>query len=473
MDKDAILGQLESAAKSIFDNLSLDNIFKSIGFDGNNPRLGWVIPPDFSDIEAELSECIELVSGKDKFIFAGMGGSINGIKTLISLSNSSNIYALDSLDPKAINEVLSSIGGLDKVLVCAVSKSGTTKETQLIAGSLRESLGSDYKKHFVWMSDKPSFEKLDSSGWQDAKKISIQVNGKDDIGGRFSSPHTMVFFFPLFLILRRDISKVRDLWEKYVSSRKEVIDKAYAYALKYKEINEGKFQVIIKDKVYEGIVNWVIQLFQESLGSKKDGFFVKALVTKPKTSLLGFKKIDAGIDTEDLYLYTMSCMHFLQMFTAFFSVFKGINFVSQPYVEIYKKELKKLEGKDIPSSETVSLKDLPAYIAKYLKPAYEFIDVILYSSENEVFINSLKSRLAKTFPDKKVSVFLGSDWNHHSYQAAFKDSKTLFVIAVRKNYERKSLFISPETAFRSSRMLQSISYATFKTLEDKAVYISF
>lgn len=473
MDKDLILGQLESAAEFRFDSLSPDNVFKSIGFDGDNLRLGWVIPPDFSDIEAELSELLKLAEGKDKFIFVGMGGSINGIKTLINLSNSSDIYALDSLDPKAINEVLSAIGRLDKVLVCAISKSGTTKETQLIAGSLREALGSDYKNNFVWMSDKPSFGKLDSFGWQDTKKISIQVNGKDDIGGRFSSPHTMVFLLPLLLVLNRDISKVRDLWEKYISLRKEVIDKAYAYALKYKDINEGKFQVTVKEEIYQGIVNWVIQLFQESLGSKKDGFFVKALVTKPKASLLGFKKIDAGKDSEDLYLYTMSCMYFLQMFTAFFAAFKGINFVSQPYVEIYKKELKKLEGKDIPSSETVPLKNLPAYIAKYLNPAYEFIDVILYSSENEIFINSLKSRLSEAFSDRKISVFLGSDWNHHSYQAAFKDSKTLFVIAVRSNYEGKSLFISPETASRNSLMLKAISYATFKTLEEKAVYISF
>ena len=128
---------LEAAAKSK-EEVPRRNSFRNIGFDGMNPRLGWVMPPAWSSVEEALQNSQLCLKGKDEFIFVGIGGSINSIKTVLSLNKKVNIHCIDSLDPQAVITVLSKIENLDKTAVIPISKSGTTKETQLIAHTLRE-----------------------------------------------------------------------------------------------------------------------------------------------------------------------------------------------------------------------------------------------------------------------------------------------------------------------------------------------
>ena len=72
---------------------------------------------------------------------------------MISLFDNASLYTIDSLDPAALKELSSKIGTkLAKTLVVPISKSGTTKETQLLSHSLRQlyiSSGiNDWQKHF-------------------------------------------------------------------------------------------------------------------------------------------------------------------------------------------------------------------------------------------------------------------------------------------------------------------------------------
>ncbi|HEC69009.1 MAG TPA: hypothetical protein ENI31_01795 [Candidatus Omnitrophica bacterium] len=468
MNKEKILGFLKEAVSSEKSSLSSENIFGEIGFDQSKCRLGWFIPPDFSLIEKALSNFLEVAKDKEEFIFVGMGGSINGIKALISLGEGKNFYTLDSLDPQAIEEVLSQIKNPSKTLVISISKSATTLETQLISRSLRDFFNNE--DNFLWLSDPSSFEKLDKLNWQKIRRFPIQVNSGEDIGGRFSCPHTLIFLIPLFLIFRKNLEKLKSFWTNYTAYRNYLIDKAWQEVEKVKLKDELKIFLEINRGNSLGLSNWVRQLFQESLGSK-DSFWVKTIVENSKVFLKDFISLDTELNIEGKFEYLAGLMYYLQLFIAFLSYYKKINFVNQPYVEVYKKELKNLK-ENFPQPLLLSLEELKDRINNSSFKELEFIDCILYFWPSEELTEKLKNYFSQEFPDKVFSLFLGSDWNHHSYQSAFKDKKSLYLIVAPFRERVDSKFLSEEKASENLTTLRKISYATFKTLEDKALYFS-
>ena len=140
-----IVDYLLNAAAKNRDSINSRNLFRNIGFDSNNPRLGWVNAPSWDKVNKALNECLEIIGNKKEFVFIGMGGSINGVKTVISLGLQTNVHSvkglpfnrihcLDSLDPAAFSNVLSQLKDLKKTMIIPISKSGVTKETQLLAG---------------------------------------------------------------------------------------------------------------------------------------------------------------------------------------------------------------------------------------------------------------------------------------------------------------------------------------------------
>ena len=480
MDKENLFDQLTQAAQSNFAELSDDNVFKNIGFDDQKPRLEWFLPPSETDLKEALNNFLNLVQGKEEFIFIGMGGSANGIKTLISLSGVDFIHVLDSLDNQAIDEVLSKIKDLDNTMVVAISKSGTTKETQLLAQTLKSVLGETREDNFLWIADPGAIAKLDDLGWQESQKITIQVDKKDGIGGRFSSPHTLVFLAPLILVLDRDVLKFSMLWEKYTTLHELLIERAYNYMLELQKLDDLNLLVEVKEEIIKGFDNWVIQLFQESLGSKNEGFFIKTLVKKEGQTIENFRKMTLGADiteqclgfgVEGTITYTMAYMYFLQVFSALLSFAKNINFVNQPFVEVYKKELKSLEGKEITSPKDVDLDGICQSIKEKILPKHKFIDCVLYFHPEKETMDRLKAVLEKSFPDKVISVFIGSDWNHHSYQAAFGDKSTLFLIINKALYSNFSS-IPKNKAAENLSTLKAISFATYKTIQEKSLYLA-
>lgn len=446
------------------------NPFSTTGFDNGAPRLGWVIPPSWEMIESVLKRLDEYFEGKNEFVFIGMGGSINGIKTLLALNKDAPVYCLDSLDPAAGDEILDRIKDKEKTLVIPITKSGTTTETQLLARTLKEVFTEHWDQHFLWLSDRPSFKKLDSLGWESCLRDTIQVDGKSDIGGRFSSPHSLVFLLPLYLVMNQDKKRIKELYLEYLSRVKQIEKDAYNLAAQYKEHDPAFFSILVKEKIREEITTWITQLFQESLGSKKDGFYVKTIVGETKEK--GFLPVRLTFDSESMHVYLMGLMHYLHIFVASFAFYKGVNFVNQPCVEEYKRAMKALRDTDLVISERISLERVMKEIKKKLSPSTKFIEILLYFHPKASVIEKLKALLKKHFPDKKVFVFLGSDWNHHSYQAAFGDIYSIYAILVLKDYLKKVPGISAQTLENNVSTLRRICEATYKTLQDKALYLS-
>lgn len=210
-------------------------------------------------------------------------------------------------------------------------------------------------------------------------------------------------------------------------------------------------------------------MFQESLGSKKTGFNPKTLVN-PERLPDEFELVEVRVDSSEPVLKMMLSMHILELFIAVFAYHKGINFVTQPEVDIYKRKMREASIEDIPTTEKVTMEKLPEIIRNILQlnATKRFIEVVCYWQLKEDERDHLCRLLRAAFSEKIILVFAGSDWNHHSYQAASRNEDTLFIILTKDSYKDEVEGISNYTLQRNVQTLKTIAYATYSTLKQKS-----
>jgi hypothetical protein len=380
------------------------------------------------------------------------------------------LYTLDSLDPEAIKDILEKIKDIEKTLVIPISKSGTTQETQLLSHTLKQLFGASWQRHFLWLSDPTAFEKLDSLGWQGVSKLAIQFDEDTDIGGRFSSPHTLIFFLPLFILLNKDFQALENIYNAYVSLQGAIRAQAYALAERYKDAKQAYFFPTIAGGFNERLSSWIVQLFQESLGSKDSRLAVKTRCAEEKNDL--FKPLELKIEIDNPVVSLIAKMYFFEVFIAFYSAFKKINFVDQDFVEKYKDQMRKLKEQTVSDIPMADIAEIIAQVKDKIKPAHKFIEVVLYFYADKKTIIKINKLFAKNFKGKTIFVFVGSDWNHHSYQAAFGEKYTFYVLLPMHSYNAQVNRIEQAMLNKNIETLKLISYATYLTLKDKAVLFS-
>lgn len=462
---------LAAASELTKEKIDSGNPYRDIGFDAGQPRLGWVMPQDTGEIKKFFELISPVLKDKEVFIFIGMGGSVNGIKPLLEFFKKKDMFTLDSLDPKALDLILSKIKNPEKTLVVAISKSGTTKETQLLAKTLKDYLVglnlSAWENNFLWLTDPNSFLKLDQLGWTQVAKAAIQPNLGADIGGRFSSPSTNVFLLPLYLILDRKIEDLISLYSSFAANLTEIRKKALTAAFETK-INENfYFSPIFSQKWAQSFTSWVVQLFQESLGGKSAKVAVK---TVPNLDDLRFRKLDPDFSYDCGVLLLMSYMYYFQIFVAYLAALLKINFVDQKFVEMYKKQMQALEKKSLLTSDFLEgdIDFLVQEVSKKIKQKQIFIEVITYFHSDLEVISKLKQRLSQAFKEKIILFFAGSDWNHQSYQAAFDDKNTFYLLLCLSNYSG-SKHIPLARTLENTETLKRIALATYQTISDKSI----
>lgn len=365
--QDALSCLIQASGKQTKDQISEANLYRENGFEGENARLGWVIPPAWRDIERILNEFmnLEVVKGKTHYIFSGMGGSINATKALIRILRGQSrfkLYTLDSLDPTAMVELFSSIDDLSKALVIGISKSGTTIETQDLLRALREGFHSqnlDYQNHFLLLTDlPPGKQNMENAGWQSVEILPIQIDGGTDIGGRFIAPHTLIFLIPLLLLLNQDLNRLKALWDEYLSLREKLIFESAKKAYELAKKETQRFAIILEEKLAQVLETWITQLFQESLGSKIAGFNPKTVVVASEAALEMFEEVRFDATSTRIIVEAMLSMFLLQVFVAIFAYYEGINFVTQPEVEVYKKKIKEMSSQKKSPVERVAITEL-------------------------------------------------------------------------------------------------------------------
>jgi len=471
MRSDEAVNYLLEASVKEQSELTAANPFKDNGFDAGKGRLGWARIVGFEVIRHILSEIEDVIYPFDTFIFVGMGGSVNGMKPLLSFYKDCSIYTIDSLDPAALAELKSKIKNLEKTLVIPISKSGTTKETQLIASSLKMLFGDSWQKHFLILADPAAFAKLDTLGWQGVKRFAIQFDQKEDIGGRFSCPQTLIFMLPLYIALKKDFDRMEVFYGEYTRLQKEARTQAAILAAKHQNQNPAYFCPVVTDDMREVFASWLYQLFQESIGSKKDGLATKTVVIREKghenfISLPFIAKIDNPA------VYIMAHMYFFQCFVAFYAAYQNLNFVNQEMVEKYKAQMRKLEGQKIEDIKAVNMRELIATV-KVPAEKFRYIDIVLYFHPAAAVIKKFKDEFVKAFPGKNIIVVIGSDWNHHSYQAAPGDKETFFVLVQAGFYDTRVEPFTEPVLTKNVEALKTIAKATYLTIQEKSALLAF
>jgi phosphoglucomutase len=457
------------------------NRFRTLGFEDAQSRLGWVHPPAWHVIEECLEDFMQLkaVQKKTRIIFVGMGGSINAIKALLRLGvdgDSPILITLDSLDPAALSVVLGSDDDLSSTLVIGISKSGTTTETHALLSTLREAFHTQQladRNHFLWLTDIPDGQRrIEALGWRDVDILPIQVDSRTDIGGRFTAPHTLLFLIPLLFLCNKEIHRLREIWNEYCHLRAHGLPGAMNKAYTAVALNTRTFAIVLEEPLASALETWGIQLFQESLGSKLRGFNPKTVVAEAKAVPNGFYALRYVRFASNILVDTMLIMYHLQVFVALLACEKCISFVTQPEVERYKRKMKELSLHPPPRDDRVKIPELLARQRNWLQAhaPVDYVEVVCYWYPNDIERTQLQQTFHAYFPDKTIQIFTGSDWNHHSYQAASWNDDTFFLLLTRHVYSHNVPCIAPSTLQDNIDILRTIAHATYQTLKDKAQY---
>jgi hypothetical protein len=236
--------------------------------------------------------------------------------------------------------------------------------------------------------------------------------------------------------------------------------------------NTHHFAIVLEEQLIPALETWIIQLFQESLGSKITSLNPKTVIVTSETIPEGFEAIRFDIPASSIIVKTILQMHLLQIYVAIFAHYKGITFVTQPEVETYKQKMREVHYQKMPKAEIITTSKLIERIRETLKdkPHIRFLEIVCYWHVNNEQRRKMTDMVISTFPDKEISIFEGSDWNHHSYQAASWNDETLFIILTKQEYEQQIEGISTQTLKENINMLKTIAYATYETLKNKAVF---
>lgn len=474
--REALRQLKEAALAGSVDELPKDNRYREYGFDKGAPRLGWLNAPSAEDVRKNLEQFAQKASGMRHMIFIGMGGSINTVKALNAIlgeNSGINIYAYDQMDPAALEEIRQSIGDeLDLTLVVSISKSATTKETHELSNNLRdlfENAGLDVADHYLWMIDMSKENELAKRGWDGVETIPIQVDRKEDVGGRNTAPMTNIFFLPLLTLVDFDYD-VLYRYEQFTDRMDELQELAARKAREVYNTGSPYFAIYTDEGSRQALETWFTQLVQESLGGKIGTLNPKTTVASEQRPAPNyFTRIDLPSD-EDPVLSMMLGTYFMEVFTALIAHHYGLNPITQDNVEIYKRKMRELAEASIPDAETVGLQGLIERIRQTVTDSHKFVEVVLYGHASQAQLDRIQAYLAEHLK-QKVFVFVGSDWNHHSYQGAPDNGETLFVIATKERYTDRIEGVSQERIDQNIRDLRVIAYATYETLQDKALYL--
>jgi len=287
-------------------------------------------------------------------VVVGIGGSSLGTmavqeavlgKLYDQLPPSPRVLYADTVDPDYLNNILALVEPvLEKernVVLCIVSKSGTTTETVANAEVLIESLrkhGKNYQKCVVVISDK------DSKLWKIALREGFNVlETPERVGGRYSvfSP---VGLFPLGVLginIGELLAGAKSMRDACVDTNIERNPAAMSATVQYvhHEVGRSISDVFLFANDLESLGKWCRQLMAESLGKEfsKEGAMVNVGIT-PTVS----------IGSTDLH--SMAQLYLggpYDKFTTFVSVENNNSHVNVPRLKGYSRLVDGIQGKSL------------------------------------------------------------------------------------------------------------------------------
>ncbi|MCK9594461.1 MAG: HEAT repeat domain-containing protein [Candidatus Omnitrophica bacterium] len=349
-------------------------------------RLGWTITNLKAIRDGSAGRTLEDVINdgkelKEKYkyvIFCGMGGSglsVQFVKDTFKNEAAENIYSLRTTDPTVITLMLKEIAekegslkaALDKTAIVLISKSATTPETvahRKYFEDVYNTLGLDTQKNLWFITDTISPWGVEAQENPAMRQREIQLNGRGDVGGRFTAPGTNVFLLPMAVVAPELIVPIIDNAIEMNSIKDDPFLRLGAFMLHMaKDLNKDKLTIIVPAAL-KSYPMWAEQLIEESLGKfgkgitlfydeenldvsvlnpvdSNDRVFLRINlgIRKPQANLWKYLE-DNGYPTYEISLNDLEdiggLMLGMQRAVAAFGYLWDICFVNQPAVEGYK-----------------------------------------------------------------------------------------------------------------------------------------
>ncbi|KAJ1324255.1 2-epi-5-epi-valiolone synthase [Microdochium nivale] len=421
----------EAVACGARDAVPAGNAFRDLGFDGRQLVLGWTAAPAWQQVRESVAEMLQLravARQPEHYIWVGTGPWAFWIDLLNStppLPGCTPVvfHSLSSLDPQALKQVLDRVDGLHKVVCIGTTQSGTTIETVALMNTLRERFESaslDYRNHFVWLTDRAQSVEDVGSGeavirsiathdWSGVDMIPLTLNNQLPINALFAVPHSSLVLLSITLRFGREspISNLHHLYQEYTGARHDVVARLLNATAPLHDTGAatGDLHIVLPDcgKAALNAESLISQLFQQALGSKDVNFHPRVRVTSgsessshlpPSFSTISLPSVLPEASPTATALLIMNALNFL---CAMIASNRGIQFVTHPAVDLYKKRARELMStatNSLPSSPPLGTtspsstkamavtadlaKTIATTLLSYLDADIAFLDIIHY-----------------------------------------------------------------------------------------------
>lgn len=380
-------------------------------------QMAWVL--DHPDRLASVEETVRSLrrDGVRHLIWAGMGGSVQVVRTLCRLGvfdgADIQVHPLDSTDPAALNRLLEELSAgrslpeaLAETFMVAVSMGMTSEEPithlEWFEG-LRQEQGVEGTR--VMVMTLPGSYLDDFARKRGARRLPIQLDGESHTAGRMSAPSTQVFLLPAAIALGG--TGLREVVERCQSDYRvrPGLDRAERDLLVaedpfirlaawlHAQIGEGRNAALLDlAPADRGLGPWVEQVVEESLGKGGRGLLIfldqdlGAVGELPDRVSVVRVEEGSGAPLPDRPHHELklgrgdgvggrleAAARFFagwDLAVAMLGYLEGITFAGQPAVEGYKRyarELRDREG-DLPYPERGLVTSSDGEIALWLEP---------------------------------------------------------------------------------------------------------
>lgn len=320
MTVDAALAKLR-AEDAIGQLRRREGLMRTLGSEGNDPKLDWVEgvqrllqdPAGLEKLEQEARAIQE--RGIRHVIWSGMGGSVMAVRVLTDLGfcryGSSNegvvIYPLDSTDPAALNTLVREIAATKQIPLTEIKPDRQTLQALLgdvmMVGVSMGMTSEEPITHLNWFAELLAQAELTPAEHllvmtlpgsyldqfaheQHVPSWPLQLDGGTGTGGRMSAPATQVFLLPAALYLTGNSSTrgglravLQRAWAVYnldlATTRPEEHPFVRLAAALSEASQEGVCQLLLRlPGEWQALVQWIEQLLEESLGKGGKGIVV-------------------------------------------------------------------------------------------------------------------------------------------------------------------------------------------------------
>ncbi|GIG89821.1 hypothetical protein [Plantactinospora endophytica] len=374
------------------------------------PRLGWVHPPAWPRVSRLTAGRGggTLLRGSRRAVFAGTGGWAYGLRAIAeAVPGQRAVRVLDSLDPETVQRMLGEVDGRVDSVGFAVSASGRTRETRLLAATLavaRQRTGGD------------------GPAWLCERGGTLSLTGDRDQVALYHAPLSV----PALLAARMlSWPHFDDTYRAFAGAARSIGEWAGEESARLPATGRPRVLFRLPPDAGPGLRLWTLQAARQGWGGKSERFRPWPDVAVGPVPGAVVVDVAAGIATlprpggpAGAVAAAMAACYAVAALVACVAVRHGLRFATHDAVDHYKRLVPvapTAADRPVGSRPVASADELAGVLADWLanRPDLTAVHVVGYGSGPAGAVGA--ERLAQRL-GRPVEVHEGSGWNHHSYQ---------------------------------------------------------